>query len=99
MRVRLGGLSTPVERVACASAGALSVPVSPRGKPAGRLRRPPPDAPSRDTVFPFENVALRNCAILRRLGYEVELRVDEGGIHWPSRAFQGAALDWFFALR
>lgn len=50
-----------------------------------------------DTVFPFEQIALRNCAILRRLGYEVELRVDEGGIHWPSREFQGAALDWFFA--
>ena len=49
-----------------------------------------------DTVFPFEDIALRNCAILRRLGYDVELRVDEGGIHWPSRAFQGAALDWFF---
>jgi len=50
-----------------------------------------------DPVFPFEQVALRNCAILRRLGYEVELRVDEGGVHWPSRAFQAAALDWFFA--
>jgi len=50
-----------------------------------------------DTVFPFEEIALRNCAILRRLGYEVELRVDEGGIHWPSREFQPAALDWFFA--
>ena len=49
-----------------------------------------------DPVFPFEQIALRNCAILRRLGYEVELRVDEGGIHWPSRAFQPAALDWFF---
>jgi predicted esterase len=48
-----------------------------------------------DTVFPFEEVALRNCDILRRLGYEVELRVDEGGIHWPSREFQAAALDWF----
>jgi poly(3-hydroxybutyrate) depolymerase len=51
-----------------------------------------------DTVFPFETIALRNCEILRRLGYEVELRVDEGGIHWPSREFQTAALDWFFAL-
>jgi phospholipase/carboxylesterase len=50
-----------------------------------------------DPVFPFEEVAMRNCTILRRLGYEVELRVDEGGVHWPSREFQGAALDWFFA--
>jgi predicted esterase len=49
-----------------------------------------------DPVFPFEQIALRNCAILRRLGYEVELRVDQGGIHWPSRTFQPAALDWFF---
>lgn len=50
-----------------------------------------------DTVFPFEQIATRNCAILRRLGYEVDLRVDEGGIHWPSHEFQSAALDWFFA--
>ena len=50
---------------------------------------------TRDPVFPFREVALRNCAILRQLGYEVELRVDEGGAHWPSRAFQPAALDWF----
>jgi poly(3-hydroxybutyrate) depolymerase len=50
-----------------------------------------------DTVFPFEPVALRNCEILRRLGYHVELRVDEGGIHWPSPGFQSAALDWFLA--
>jgi len=49
-----------------------------------------------DPVFPFEQIAVRNCAILRRLGYEVELRVDEGGVHWPSRGFQPAALDWFF---
>jgi predicted esterase len=48
-----------------------------------------------DTVFPFEEIALRNCALLRHLGYEVELRVDEGGIHWPSPGFQPAALDWF----
>ncbi len=51
-----------------------------------------------DAVFPFEHVALRNCEILRRLGYEVTFRVDEGGIHWPSREFQTAALDWFLPL-
>ena len=50
-----------------------------------------------DPVFPFEQVAVRNCAILRRLGYEVDLRVDEGGAHWPSPGFQPAALDWFLA--
>jgi predicted esterase len=48
-----------------------------------------------DQVFPFEQIALRNREILRRLGYEVEFRVDEGGIHWPSPGFQAAALDWF----
>ncbi|MEW6271984.1 MAG: hypothetical protein AB1689_22100 [Thermodesulfobacteriota bacterium] len=48
-----------------------------------------------DTVFPFEQVCTPNVELLRRLGYEVELRVDQGGIHWPSRAFQTAALDWF----
>ena len=52
-----------------------------------------------DALFPFEQVALRNCEILRRLGYEVELRVDDGGIHWPSRGFQPAALDWFLGSR
>jgi phospholipase/carboxylesterase len=50
-----------------------------------------------DTIFPFEQVAVPNVELLRRLGYEVELRVDEGGIHWPSHDFQRAALDWFFA--
>jgi predicted esterase len=50
-----------------------------------------------DPVFPFEEVAMRNCAVLRGLGYQVDLRVDEGGVHWPSREFQSAALDWFFA--
>ncbi|HJQ85720.1 MAG TPA: hypothetical protein VKA21_16655 [Candidatus Binatia bacterium] len=49
-----------------------------------------------DTLFPFEEIAVRNCDLLRSLGYDVELRVDEGGIHWPSREFQPAALDWFF---
>jgi predicted esterase len=48
-----------------------------------------------DTVFPFEVVCRPNVELLRRLGYEVELRVDEGGVHWPSPSFQQAALDWF----
>ena len=34
---------------------------------------------------------------LRRLGYEVDLRIDEGGVHWPSPAFQKMALDWFLS--
>ena len=49
-----------------------------------------------DTVFPFELVCTPNVELLRHLGYTVELRVDEGGVHWPSRAFQTAALDWYF---
>jgi phospholipase/carboxylesterase len=52
-----------------------------------------------DQVFPFDQIALRNCAILRHLGYELEFRVDEGGIHWPSPAFQTAALDWFLGAQ
>ena len=48
-----------------------------------------------DVVFPFEQVCAPNVELLRRLGYEVDLRVDEGGIHWPSPAFQTTALDWF----
>jgi predicted esterase len=52
-----------------------------------------------DTVFPFEVVCRPNVALLRGLGYEVELRVDEGGVHWPSPGFQPAALDWFFTPR
>jgi len=50
-----------------------------------------------DTVFPFELIAAPNVELLRSLGYAVELRVDEGGIHWPKPAFQTAALDWFLA--
>lgn len=49
---------------------------------------------TRDPIFPFEEVAVRNRLILERLGCRVELRVDEGGVHWPSRGFQQAALDW-----
>ena len=50
-----------------------------------------------DPIFPFEMVALPNRAALERLGYAVTFRVDEGGVHWPSRGFQGAALDWMLA--
>lgn len=48
-----------------------------------------------DVVFPFEQVCRPNVELLRQRGYEVDLRIDEGGIHWPSRAFQTTALDWF----
>jgi hypothetical protein len=32
------------------------------------------------------------------MGYPLEFRVDEGGIHWPRPAFLGDALDWFLGL-
>jgi phospholipase/carboxylesterase len=50
-----------------------------------------------DTVFPFEQVCTPNVELLRRLGYAVELHVDDGGVHWPSRDFQTRALDWFLS--
>ena len=48
-----------------------------------------------DPLFPFEMIALPMRDELRRLGYEVEFRVDKGGKHWPSSDFQPEALDWF----
>lgn len=47
-----------------------------------------------DQVFPFEEIAARNRQILTDLGYDVDFRVDENGIHWPRREFQRDALDW-----
>jgi phospholipase/carboxylesterase len=51
---------------------------------------------TQDQLFPFDQVAVPLRDALVRLGYDVTFRVDEGGIHWPSPAFQTAALDWFF---
>ncbi|HXJ36625.1 MAG TPA: alpha/beta hydrolase-fold protein [Candidatus Eisenbacteria bacterium] len=48
-----------------------------------------------DQLFPFEHVALPMRDTLTRLGYPLEFRVDEGGIHWPRAGFMGDALDWF----
>jgi predicted esterase len=48
-----------------------------------------------DQLFPFEQVALPMRDALTRLGYPLEFRVDEGGIHWPRPAFLSDALDWF----
>ncbi len=50
-----------------------------------------------DVVFPFDAVCMPNVELLRGLGYDVDLRVEEGGIHWPKPEFQTMALDWFFA--
>jgi predicted esterase len=48
-----------------------------------------------DQLFPFEQVAVPMRDALTRMGYALEFRVDEGGIHWPRREFMGDALDWF----
>jgi phospholipase/carboxylesterase len=48
-----------------------------------------------DQLFPFEQVALPMREALERLGYPLEFRVDEGGIHWPRPDFLRDALDWF----
>ena len=48
-----------------------------------------------DQLFPFERVAVPMREVLERMGYPLEFRVDEGGIHWPRREFLGDALAWF----
>jgi phospholipase/carboxylesterase len=48
-----------------------------------------------DQLFPFERVALPMRDVLTRMGYPLEFRVVEGGIHWPRREFLRDALDWF----
>ena len=48
-----------------------------------------------DQLFPFEQVAVPMRDALTRLGYSLEFRVDEGGIHWPRTGFLPDALDWF----
>ena len=49
-----------------------------------------------DPLFPFDQIALPMRENLERAGYRVQFSVDEGGRHWPSGAFQGEALDWYF---
>jgi len=50
-----------------------------------------------DEVFPFERVAVPMRENLRKAGYTVEFRIDQGGKHWPSADFLPEALDWFFS--
>jgi poly(3-hydroxybutyrate) depolymerase len=50
-----------------------------------------------DELFPFERVAVPMRDNLRKAGYTVEFRVDQGGRHWPSADFLPEALDWFFS--
>jgi len=49
---------------------------------------------TRDQLFPFDRVAVPMRDVLTRLGYPLEFRVDEGGIHWPRAGFTSDALDW-----
>jgi predicted esterase len=53
---------------------------------------------SHDQLFPFEQVAVPMRDALTRMGYPLEFRVDEGGIHWPRPGFLPDALDWFLGL-
>jgi len=48
-----------------------------------------------DQLFAFDQVAVPIRDLLQKLGYPVEFRVDEGGIHWPRPTFASEALDWF----
>jgi predicted esterase len=53
---------------------------------------------TRDQLFPFEQVALPMRDVLTSMQYPLEFHADEGGIHWPRKAFMSDALDWFFGL-
>jgi len=48
-----------------------------------------------DQLFPFEQVAVPMRDTLTRLGYPLDFRTDEGGIHWPRRELMADMLDWF----
>jgi predicted esterase len=50
-----------------------------------------------DQLFPFDRVAVPMRDALSQMGYPLEFRVDEGGIHWPRREFLHDALSWFLA--
>lgn len=50
-----------------------------------------------DQIFPFEQVALPMRDRLRKDGYDLLFRTDQGGRHMPSPDFTREALDWFFA--
>jgi predicted esterase len=53
---------------------------------------------TRDQLFPFDRVALPMRDLLLQLGYPLDFRTDEGGIHWPRPGFLPDALDWFLGL-
>jgi phospholipase/carboxylesterase len=48
-----------------------------------------------DQLFPFDQVATPMRDALRRLGYDVELWIEEGGVHWPRANLLGSMLDWW----
>jgi len=79
----------------CWAAGFVVVERSAIGGPAKKPRLYL-EYGTHDELFPFEQIALPMRDNLRRAGYEVTFSVDEGGRHWPSGAFQGEALSWYF---
>lgn len=90
------GLSNPRRFAAVMGWAAGFVAIDPRWTaPADPKPRVLLQHGTHDVVFPFEAVCLPNVELLRGLGYDVDLRVDEGGIHWPKPDFQTMALDWF----
>lgn len=47
-----------------------------------------------DQLFPFEQVAVPMRDTLTGLGYPLDFRADQGGIHWPRRDLMADMLDW-----
>jgi len=90
------GLSNPrtFAAVMAWAAGFLAID-TPNLKPDDPKPRVLLEYGTHDQLFPFERVAVPMREVLERMGYPLEFRVDEGGIHWPRREFLGDALAWF----
>jgi len=90
------GLSNPrtFSAVMAWAAGFLAID-TPNLKPDDPKPRVFLEYGTHDQLFPFERVAVPMREVLERMGYPLEFRVDEGGIHWPRREFLGDALAWF----
>jgi predicted esterase len=92
------GLSNPriFSAVMAWAAGFLAID-APNLKPDDPKPRVFLEYGTHDQLFPFDRVALPMRDVLTRMGYPLEFRVDEGGIHWPRREFLAEALAWFLA--
>ena len=90
------GLSNPrtFAAVMAWAAGFLAID-TPNLKPDDPKPRVLLEYGTHDQLFPFERVAVPMREVLERMGYPLEFRVDEGGIHWPRREFLSDALAWF----